>query len=172
ELLGDEEVLNNINQVDTEPIDISSLADNSEVTAILKVPNNTTIVSGINQIKVKITFSNKNTNNNETPNQNQSSQGTQGTIVTKDIEVPISFENIPDGYEATSDISKVKLKLSALESDINNIKIEKFICNADLTNMIEGEHMVSLSVTNPYENVKIVEDNPKEINVKIMKKAT
>ncbi|MPQ43329.1 CdaR family protein [Clostridium tarantellae] len=164
ELLGDEEILNKINQVDTEPIDLSTLADNSEVTAVLKIPSDTTVASGINQVKVKIAFSNKNINNN-TP-----SQPAVIPNITKEVNLPINLKNVPKEYEAKLEGEKVKVKLSGLESDINEIKLEQIVCSVDLSGMSEGEHITKINITNPYNNIKVEEINPNEVKIKLIKK--
>lgn len=150
DIIGEESIINNINSLDTQPIDLAS-SNLDEISAKLVVPKGVTLVNNTNgYVKVKVYSS---------------------TILNKDISLAVKTINADNNYNITLDEDKVTITISGLESAINNLKSQDIECYVDLSSMKEGQHNLPVNVNLP-EGIKIVSKSPENITVNIKKKVT
>lgn len=148
-LIGDENTLSKINSVETAPIDVSQYGDDSEVSTVLKVPNGVSLVSNDQaQIKVKLDFS-KDTK--------------------RDIELPVSIDGSLDGFTPEIDKKTVKITINGPEDSVGSMDISKFKCSIDVSNLKPDGGSVEAKISNPYDNISIINMEPKEIKVTFKK---
>lgn len=149
DIVGEENIINNISSLDTEPIDLGNLSGD-EVAAKLILPKGVTLVNNNGFVKVKI-YSN--------------------SMINKNISLAIKTINGDNNYNITLDADKAALNISGLETVINNLKPEDIQCYVDLSSMKEGEHKLPVKVNLP-EGIKLVSISPENITVNIKKKVT
>lgn len=148
ELLGDEDVLNKINYIETEPIDLAQFSEDGEIIAILKVPENTTLSLDVNQIKVNITLS---------------------KVISKEFEVPITVKGKVEGYSSELDASIVKVKVKGVQEAVSAINISDIVCEVDISSVSTEGGQVIPNIINPYVDITIIEFLPNKINVTFTK---
>ena len=149
DIVGEENIINNIPSLDTESIDLGNLSGD-EVAAKLILPKGVTLVNNNGFVKVKI-YSN--------------------SMINKNISLDIKTINEDNNYNTTLDADKAVLSVSGLETAINNLKPEDIQCYVDLNSMKEGEHKLPVKVNLP-EGIKLVSISPENITVNIKKKVT
>lgn len=149
ELIGDEKILENIKEVDTEAIDLSQITDSTEVNAILKIPPNVNLVLSKNQVNVKIVLA---------------------KIITKDYSVNVSIKSIDDGLTAQIEPQTVTATLKGMEDSFANIKTENLKAEVNLAGMKEGEYLIAPIITNSYSDLTLVSSTPEKVKVTILKK--
>lgn len=147
-LLGNEDVLNKINSVNTEPIDISQFGGDVDTTTMLNIPENTTIASGKNQIKVKFSFS---------------------KTITKELDVPLNIKGDPTGLKGQASQQTIKVKIRGLEESISSLNSNEITCNVDVSSLNGSNGTVKVNVVNPYENIQIVNENPQSVKITFTK---
>lgn len=150
-LLGDEEVLSKINYIETEPIDLSQFSEDGEITAILKVPENTTLSLEVNQVKVTVKLS---------------------KIISKEVEIPITIKGKVDGYSAELSASTIKVKLKGVQETISAVNISEMSCEVDISSVPVEGGPVTPKINNPYDDVTIIEFSPITIDVTFTKETT
>lgn len=147
QIIGDENVVNNIKSIDTEIININNLNNGDEVDAKLILPKNVSLPRGQStSIKVKVYFSGEEGKNE----------------LNKQISVPIKAVNL-DGskYNIKLDQDKVVLNLSGNVANINNIK-----CYVDLASLKEGEYTLPIKIELP-SGVKLVSKSQENVKIEI-----
>ena len=150
-LIGPEDALSKVSFVETTPIDVSQFADDAEVTTVLKVPDGVSLTSNDqSQIKVKLDFS-------------KDSQ--------KEIDVPVTIEGSLEGYTPETDVKTVKLTLDGPEDSISNIDVSKFKCSIDISKLTADGGSVKPTISNSYDNIKVINMNPVEVKVTFKKNA-
>lgn len=148
DIAGDENVLNKIDSIDTEPIDLGKLQDNSTFTVKLAMP-------------VGVIPVNSNGIINVTASMDKSTE-------TK-ISVGISVQNLGDGYSYTLSDSNVSLDILGSENIISNLKPEDITCSVDLNSLTEGDYNLPVNVTLP-DGITQVSSTPTTVKVTIAKK--
>ncbi|GKU26192.1 CdaR family protein [Clostridium folliculivorans] len=149
ELVGDDTVLSGINSIDTEAIDLSSINDSKEVSANLKIPQNVRVADNISKVKVKFDLN---------------------KYTTKDIEVPISSKNIPDGLQSTIDPQKITVRISGLEDDVNSFKSDSIKAEVDLSGAKEGDNTIPIVISNSNDKLKLVSQSSDKVKAVLTKK--
>lgn len=147
DISGEEEILSNINVLNTEIIDLGKLTENDTVEIKVLVPKGVTLVNSNGIVKVKINFD----------------KGIQKTL-----SLDIKTINVGNNYSITMDNNKADLTISGLESTINNLKIEDLSCFVDLNNLAEGEYDVPVTINVP-DGISKVSQQPTSIKVTIKK---
>ncbi|KZL93231.1 CdaR family protein [Clostridium magnum] len=147
DISGEEEILSNINVLNTEIIDLGKLTENDTVEIKVLVPKGVTLVNSNGIVKVKINFD----------------KGIQKTL-----SLDIKTINVGNNYSITMDNNKADLTISGLESTVNNLKIEDLSCFVDLNNLAEGEYDVPVTINVP-DGISKVSQQPTSIKVTIKK---
>lgn len=147
DISGEENILYNINSLDTEIVDLSRLGEKDTVEVKVIVPKDVTLVNSNGIVTAKINFD----------------KGIQKTV-----NLDIKTINVGNNYNVTMDTDKANVTISGLESTINNLKVENLDCFVDLNNLTEGEYDLPVTVNIP-TGVSKVSQQPTSIKVTIKK---
>ncbi|OFI06845.1 YbbR-like protein [Clostridium acetireducens DSM 10703] len=149
EIAGDNNIINNINSIDTETINLNDIKNN-EINVKLILPKGVFVTNNISTIKINLQF-------NE-------------SIITKDINnIDISLKNESNDYIAKLEQNTVFIRVSGKESTINNLTSEDIDCYIDLKSLQEGEYNVPINVKLP-NGVSNIVIKPEQVKVIIKKK--
>ncbi|MDZ4993035.1 hypothetical protein GNF80_08605 [Clostridium perfringens] len=150
-LVGPEDALSKVSYVETAPIDVSQFSDDTEVPIGLKIPDGVSLTSNDqSQIKVKLDFSKD---------------------LQREIDVPVTIEGSLEGYTSETDIKTVKLTLDGPEDSVNNVDVSKFKCSIDISKLTEEGGSIKPTISNPYDNIKVIKMDPAEVKVTFKKNA-
>lgn len=149
EIIGLDKDLENIKYIDTDPVDLTKITESSEVTIAVKIPENLKSTLTNNQVKVKVNLN---------------------KLVTKEFTVPINIKLIDEGLNASIEPQKVVITLKGTEESFVNIKGEDLKAELNLQDKKEGEYTLAPTLTNPYDNLKLVSIIPDKIKTIIVKK--
>lgn len=141
--------LSGVTQINTEPIDLSTINDSGTISVKLVVPDGVKLVdNSISTVQAKVTVE---------------------KIVQKNFSLDIQTKNLSDGYNATLSSSKTSLVASGAESIINDLKIDSSNCYVDLSSLAEGDYTVPVTVNVP-NGINKISLSPDTIKVTIKKK--
>ncbi|MBK5240831.1 CdaR family protein [Clostridium sp.] len=149
---GSADALNNIESLNTEPIDLSKVSKTTTIDAKVTMPNGLSLVSNTSDALVKVEIN-------------------VIKVVQKSISIETKNVNLDTNYEVSPLNIKSKLVVSAPETVINSLDLSKFSATVDLINLVEGEHTIIVVVTMP-EGVNLISQTPDKILVTITKKQT
>lgn len=157
--------LNNLNYLNTEPVDLSRITKNTTIDAKVIIPDGLNVVSGSAMVKVQISINSQNAAS--------AADTTVATdkVVQKNLDLDIKSINLDSNYEATLDNNKTSLTVSGVQSVINSLDLSKFSASVDLTSLTEGKHTVNVTVSMP-KGVTLVSQSPDKVGVTITKKQT
>lgn len=147
-IAGKPDALAKVNSIDTQPIDLSTISDSSELNVKLVNPSGITIVNNNGYIKVKVTVD---------------------KLSQKTFTVNIQFKNLDASLTVASDTQQASVTLSGYESILNAVNADNIVCYADMTGLKEGDASAPLSVTPP-QNTTFVSASPGSIKVTVKKK--
>lgn len=148
EIAVDDKDSGSINELSTQPIDLSAIDINNPPQAKLIIPNGVKLINSSGLVNIKVT---------------------SDKIVQKNISMNIGINNLADGLIATLDNTKVSIVLSGDESVINNLKDGDVKCSVDLTNLGEGDYNLNVNAILP-SGVQNVSMSPQTVKVNIKKK--
>lgn len=155
-ILGNNDVLNSINNIDTEIFDISNLQEDNEIVLKLNVPEGISIEGGVNTVKVKFNINNSNVNTNESKE------------VTRSITCNVKYENLKEGYVVDNSNLSVVVQISGEQSELDKINSNDILASVDLSNVSqEGTftYTPKVSINHP-ATVKILDVGSISITVK------
>lgn len=158
QITGNYDQIKDITTINTEPIDLSKIAQSKTITVKLNLP------SGINTLNGNTT-ENVNINANASTNTDTDNN----TVMQKTFSINISVENLPDGFNSMLDNSSVNVTVSGDSTVINAINNGDIKATIDATSFKEGVNNVQPVVTLP-QGVKNEGLNPNTINVTLIKK--
>jgi len=147
QIAGDDEYINSISSLDTEPVDIKKLNGATSIEAKLVVPKGVTVVNNISVIKLNVTYNN---------------------IVQKEFSIPVKTKNLSVGLTTTLVSSSVSITVSGTDTIINNLKSEDIDCFLDLNNLGAGNYDLPVNTKLP-QGVSKISVNPVNINVTLKK---
>lgn len=113
EILGPKEILDTIDELKTEPIDLSSINDNKNFSLIIYVPEGVTISDG-KEVNVTVNVIKK---------------------ITKDFNVKYSIIGQNEGLKVTPSSDSINVKIKAFEDEIDKITVENIKANLDISNL-------------------------------------
>ncbi|WP_426349965.1 CdaR family protein [Alloiococcus sp. CFN-8] len=146
EVIGDEEVLNSLTSIDTEPIDLSKLSENGEVKAKLVIADKISLVEDNSTVLVKINTVEK---------------------VQKTFTVPISIINLSEGLSSELGTPQVTILAEAEASIMEGVTAEDFKVEVNAAGLREGAHELSITVTTAKSDIRIVNYTPELVNITI-----
>jgi YbbR domain-containing protein len=152
DITGSAEALNNIENLNTESIDLSKISETTTIDSKVTIPEGLSLVSANSEAVVKV-------------------QINVVKIVQKSISLDIKYVNLDTNYEVTPLKNKSELVVSASETVINSLDLSKFVATVDLINLVEGEHTITVLVPMP-DGIKLISSSPEKILVTITKKQT
>ncbi|GAA0123683.1 MULTISPECIES: YbbR-like domain-containing protein [Clostridium] len=150
EILGTSDVVNNIANLSTEPIDLTTITADTTLDVHLEIPEGVRISNDITTVKVKFTL-----------NLKKKSE--------KTFNIGITQLNVPEKSTVTLDKDTLELALSGYEEDLNKITPETITATLDLKNLNEGDHDVPVVISGIPENVTKVSQNIQTVKVNIKK---
>ena len=151
DVTGSVVALNEIESLNTQPIDLSEIKNSTTLNVEVMIPEGLSLVNdGNNIVKVEINLS---------------------IIVQKNLSIDIKYTNLNENYEAKLEKVKASLAISAAQSAMDALDLTKISANVDLVNLVEGEHTIPVKVTLP-EGISLISQNPDKILVTITKRQT
>lgn len=151
DIAGNEDVLRNINSIDTQPVDLDKLSASGIVNTTLIVPHNVKLINSDGNIKVNVTIE------------------SIDKVVEKNLALDVNVKNLSDIYDITMDNLKVNVVVSGFEETINNIKESDIICYIDASSLKEGENSVKVNLELP-AGINKVSISPDTVKVVLKKK--
>lgn len=149
DLVGETQDIGNIEYIETEALDLSTITGNNTVTLKIALPKGSRPVNGKDTVAVKVTV--------ETINQNS-------------VSVPVTMAGLATGLKAEPDTKNISVSLKGTDSVLSKIKDGDITATIDLTNLTEGEHSISPKV-NVKEGMTIQSISPEKLKVTITKVA-
>lgn len=116
EITGDG--VQNMESIDTEPLDISSFTQDTEQTVKLNIPKGITVIGGDNTIKVKISIK-------------------KSDVVTKTLSCAIKYNNLNENFTIDSSPENVSVTLSGIQSELDKISEKDISASLDLSSITE-----------------------------------
>lgn len=150
-LSGSREILDNIHEIETEPIDLSKIESNTELNVKLVIPEGVQIYQGQETTTIKVTVD---------------------KVESKEITIGFTFINIPAGVRVISSVQETNVELTGYKEDIdkitsNNIKVELDVSKYNEEGTFSETPTVTLLVENAGISVnslgKITFDVVKEV---------
>lgn len=148
DIVGEDNVINSIKSIDTEPIDLSSIAESKELSVKLSLPNGALLVNGKDFITVKVNVE---------------------VIKQKNMTISIGVTGLAPELKAVLSQEKLSVIMQAPEDVLNSIHDEDITANLDLTKLTEGEFTLVPKVTTKKE-ASIISISPDKVKVIISKK--
>ena len=150
-ITGNNDVLKNIQSIDTEMIDISSLSQSTELNVKLVLPEGITTVNGQNSVKVNIVLKNEEN-------------------VTKTLSVTVQYNNLKEEFNMESSTEKINVTVSGTQTELDKINENSLQAVLELSTITqEGtySYKADVSFKTPTTAVISVSDN---VEVVIKKK--
>lgn len=158
-LSGSKEILDNIHEIETEPIDLSKIESNTELNVNLVIPEGVKIYQGQETTTIKVTVD---------------------KVESKEITVGFTFINVPAGMRVISSVKEVNVELTGYKEDIDkiasdNIKVELDVSKYNEEGTFSETPIVTLLVENDgisvnslgkitFDVIKEVEETTTEVN--------
>ena len=156
-ILGDSNVVKSINQIDTQPINLSDIKESGTIDIKLNLPNGVSLVDNDNKVTASIEVAQKEDN-------------IEDNVITKKIEgVKVNLTN-KENTSLTYEANSITVEVSGKSSEINVLTAENVTATASVAGITEvGEQDVKLdvSLTNAGSSVNIIS---KPDNVKVVVK--
>lgn len=149
-IVGDEEIVEKINILETEVIDLSKIDRDTSTHIALILPSGIKLQEDVTSVKVDIDVE---------------------KIINKNLSYIIKIKNYNEEYKVELDKQVVTIGIEGEESIIKEIDYKDIYCNIDLRGMEEGEHLVPVNVILP-QNIKMTSKSPEIIKVRIYKSET
>lgn len=147
-ILGDSNVLNNIKQIETKPIDLQNIYQTTSIQVELNIPKGVYLKNKENSILVELSVEN---------------------IIQKEIKLPVSIQNQNGEYIYSPSSQEVNLIIRGSESQVNQIDLNQFMAVLDVSELSEGEFALPIKIIKP-EQFEVVSIEPEKIKIKINKK--
>lgn len=149
-ITGDDEVVNNIDSIETMPVSLEDIRSNTTKAVGLNLPAGAVLINKIDTVNVNIAVE---------------------TTVTKDFNVQVNYNNLPGGLTADILTNTISVTVSGRESTINRVASGDMSATINLEDAPEedGEYEYTPDITLP-AGVDVVGINPPRVKVKITTK--
>lgn len=154
DIAGKENIIEGINEIDTEPISLSEIQGKEDIDLKLVVPWGTKLIDNTDTVRLKI-------NSSELNNTDKISQ--------KQMDLKIQIKSLSDDYTAQLSPDTISIVVSGYESVLNNISESSVSCYVDASSITDGEQTVSVVVSLP-SGVSLVSQNLQSVNLQASKK--
>lgn len=144
EIAGMNDAVNKLKTIDTEPIDLSSIYDDTLLEVDLVLPQEVQLVNKNQKVKVKITV-------------NKSME--------KKVSIPIKYINLSDDLRVDLKDTLVNLTIYGDKSILEKITVDTVTATIDLDGLREGEHNVEIKLSGLSDNLKILSQDISKANV-------
>lgn len=146
EIVGDRDVIEGVSKINTKPIDLSGISDNTTVTAQLELPEGVKASGGVESVQVAITVK---------------------KTVEKTVSIPIEYINLGEGLTETHVVSEIQITVRGYEDVVAAAKLEDIKAVADLKDLVSGNNKVSIAVTNVPTGIEVISKTPDSVEVDI-----
>lgn len=146
EVAGTSEVIDQVKEINTAPIDLSSITENTTIDANLIIPEGIHSVNNEKTVKVKFTV-------------RRYSQ--------KTLSIPITYNNLGEKLTLENSIPTIKLTISGEESELKKVSEDTIKAIVDLKSLKEGAHDIKVQISGVPNTVKIKEQTPGSISITI-----
>lgn len=147
-IIGEKNIIDRVNQIQTIPFNISSLDSSSSNELSLNVPSGISIFNDMRSVNVTFVLEN---------------------IVGNTFNIPVDIINEEDGFVYTVNHSILAVSLEGSESLINTLNVQSLKAMIDVSGMGEGEHTVTAAINLP-EGIKVKDSASLKVNVNVSKK--
>lgn len=149
-ITGSESQIANVERLNTESIDASTLNGKDTVEAKVILPQGVILINGGNTVKLKVNFFD-----------NKSTQ--------KQVTVNIQTSNLDASYNAILSSSTVNLVVTGSQDAVQNLKDSDITALVDLSGIKEGQNTVPVNISLP-DGITKVSQNPEQVSVNISRK--
>ncbi|SFU30333.1 YbbR domain-containing protein [Clostridium sp. DSM 8431] len=161
-IVGDTSVINSIQQIDTQPIDLSTIKESGDINVKLNLPNGVSLASGSGNITGHIDVK-KNGDSKEVTN-------TTDEVTSKKIDgIKVNITGKEDNSKLNFDVDNVTVEVSGKESDLNGITADNIAASVSVSDIKEAgeyEEPVNISITNSNSPVTI-KTKPDKVKVTV-----
>lgn len=116
EILGNK--VQSMESIDTEPLDLSSFTEDSEVNVKLNIPDGITVINGVDTIKVKINVK-------------------KLEAVTKNVICTVKYINLNEDLIIESPTDKINITLTGLQTELDKVSDKNIDVSVNLNNVKE-----------------------------------
>lgn len=149
-IMGDTKVLSGINNLETEPIDLSKVTSkDSKIRVKLIIPENIKLIDGNDIIEAQILLD---------------------KVVEKNMTPTIEIRSLGSGLSAELSKENLSLVISGGQTTINAIDLKDIECFVNLENLEAGKYTIPIRIGVP-ENVNIISQGAKFVKVIIKGKS-
>lgn len=160
-ITGDKQALGAVKSINTEPIDLTQIAEDTTKKVKLILPNGVSTSEGNNTITVNIDISkqndntNNNNNNNNENNNNNNNNNENEVNINKSLNIPLTYTGLQSGLKVENIPSVLTIQLTGTKEMLNGISENDFTAVADLSSYKEeGTFDLTPKVTTD-KNIKI-----------------
>ncbi len=127
EILGPREILDTINEVSTNPIDLSTITGNKEINLNLLLPEGITVAQGEELLTARVNVV---------------------SMVTKDFSIKVSITGTNDGIKVIPNKQNIKVTIKGYQDEIESVTEDNILANLDISSFkSEGTFDATPNVT-------------------------
>lgn len=138
ELSGPKDILDTIDVIETDPVNLSNITENTSIDVALKIPDKVQVNLGeLTSISINIVVESE---------------------TSKEVTVEVALNGLGEGLTLDAPNRNIRVKVSGYEDDINNVTSESITANLDLSIYTEaGQYTESpnVSLITPNDKVRI-----------------
>lgn len=149
EVIGDEAVLNNINSLDTEPIDLSKITSSGGVNAKVMITDKIRLINNNNNVLVNINVA---------------------KVAQRSLNIKLALTGVLEQFNAQPERDAITVLIEGEESVVASANVEDFNAEINATGLAEGTHELPIKVTSKKPEIRVVNSNPDKLKVTITKK--
>ena len=151
EVAGASELIDQIKDINTAPIDLSSITESTTVNANLIIPEGVHSVNNEQTVKVKFTVK---------------------KYSEKTLSIPISYPNLGENLTLENSTATLKLTITGEVSELNKVSEDTVKATVDLKGLTEGSHEAKVQVSGIPNTVQGKSQIPENVTITITKKPT
>lgn len=147
---GDESIVNAINSIETMPVNLNGITQNTTRTVRISVPAGVTVLNNVQTVTVEINIE---------------------RTISRTLSVPVTILNLPDGLKAELVTNNINVTLTGQESELSGLGPSSIVVNVDLSSAPaeDGEYVFTPQVTPP-AGFNLSGYEPTKVRVKITRK--
>jgi YbbR domain-containing protein len=149
EVAGASELIDQIKDINTAPIDLSSITESTTVDANLIIPEGIHSVNNEKTIKVKFTIKKHS---------------------EKTLNIPISYINLGEKLTLENSTPTLKLIITGEESELSKVNEDTVKAIVDLKTLVEGPHELKVQVSGVPNTVQVKSQTPENVTITIKAK--
>lgn len=146
EVAGASDVIDKVKDINTSPIDISSITESTTMDANLIIPEGIHSVNNEKTVKVKFVVK---------------------RYSQKTLNIPISYNNLGEKLTLENYTQTLKLTISGEESELKKVSEDTIKAIADLNGLKEGTHDIKVQLSGVPNTIKIKEQAPESVSATI-----